>query len=105
MTDAVDGVSELRAWLIEEVARRTAADPWQVDPAVPFTALGLTSRGATELTGALEIHMGRPVPTLLAWQYPTIDTLARHLVTGAHPAAAAGRAPVAAAPAGRSFPR
>ncbi|MFC3994314.1 acyl carrier protein [Nocardiopsis sediminis] len=105
MTDSVDGVSELRAWLIEEVARRTATDPRRVDPALPFSALGLTSRGAAELTGALEVHMGRPVPTLLAWQYPSIDTLARHLVTGAHPAAAAGPAPAAGAPAEEPFRR
>ncbi|WP_067963279.1 acyl carrier protein [Nocardiopsis trehalosi] len=69
---------DLRAWLIDAIARRTGADPADIDPRQPFTALGLGSRDAVELCGELQALLGRPVSPLLVWRHPTVDALADH---------------------------
>ncbi len=70
---------DIRAIMVESVARRTGVDPAEVDPRQPFFALGLTSRDAVALCGELESRLGRPVPPSLPWRYSTVDSLAEHL--------------------------
>jgi acyl carrier protein len=51
-----------------------------IDPRQGFFKLGMTSLMAVELRRRLEHSLGRPLPPTLAFEYPTIDALARHLV-------------------------
>ncbi|MDA0565341.1 acyl carrier protein [Streptomonospora sp. S1-112] len=85
MTGSTGGTADVRALMIDSVARRTGADPAEVDPRVPFLSLGLSSRDAVSLCGELESRLGRPVPALLPWRYPTIDSLAAHLGDSSDP--------------------
>ena len=50
-----------------------------IDPREPFTYYGLDSVQAVGLTGDLEIWLGRRLSPTLAWDYPNIESLARHL--------------------------
>lgn len=84
MNRAERTAADIRAAMIGSVARRTGSDPDTVDPRQPFFALGLTSRDAAALCGELETRLGMPVPPLLPWRYPNIDSLAEHLAD--HPA-------------------
>ena len=69
----------VRDWLIAYVATELTLDANSVDPAAPFRALGLSSRGAVALTGDLGAWLGRSlIPTLL-YDYPSINALADHL--------------------------
>ncbi|WP_441292720.1 aminotransferase class III-fold pyridoxal phosphate-dependent enzyme [Sorangium sp. KYC3313] len=77
---------ELRRWLIEEVARRTGRSPRDVDPARPLIETGLDSRGSVELAGAIEQRLNRRMPASLAWDYPNIDAIVRHLSGADSPA-------------------
>jgi len=67
-------------WLTQALAARLDIAPAVVDPAAPFASLGLTSRLGVQLVGELEQWLGRDdlSPTLL-WEYPTVNTLSRHL--------------------------
>ncbi|MFC3522148.1 acyl carrier protein [Streptomonospora nanhaiensis] len=91
MTGSTAGAAEVRALLIDSVARRTGTDPADVDPRLPFLSLGLSSRDAVSLCGELESRLGRPVPVLLPWRYPSIDSLAAHLTGAAGPVGGPGR--------------
>ena len=66
---------------------RPAAD---LDPRAPFSAYGLDSLTLVRLSGDLAAWIGRELTPTLLYDYPTIDSLARHL---------SGEAPSRAAPA------
>jgi acyl carrier protein len=55
--------------------------PDDIDVHQPLSNLGLDSRNAIALSGALEKLLGRELSPTLAWDYPTIEALAAHLVT------------------------
>ena len=70
--------------LILDLVRRAAGSvlqiaPDTIDPDVAFGALGLNSLMAMELRAELEHKLGRRLPATLAWNYPTVTALARHL--------------------------
>ena len=73
------GIDAIRVRLIEGIARATRLSVEDVDVDRPFAELGLSSADATELASELEAWLGRTVSPLVIWDYPTIDTLARHL--------------------------
>ena len=73
-----------RLAVIERVARANLGGvlrlpPATVDSRQPFGSLGLDSLMALELRNRLEIALERSLPTSLAWNYPTIEALTRHL--------------------------
>jgi acyl transferase domain-containing protein/acyl carrier protein len=77
------------------------SDP--IDPRKGFFDLGIDSLTAVELKTRLEQALSRELPATLAFDYPTIDALAEHVVTllpGGVPGAAAAAGPSGAAPAG-----
>lgn len=53
--------------------------PEKVDIHQPFAEFGLNSVEAVNLVGDLEQWLGRQLADTLAWDYPTIEALAKHL--------------------------
>ncbi|HWE34976.1 MAG TPA: amino acid adenylation domain-containing protein, partial [Isosphaeraceae bacterium] len=78
----------IRAGLIDRLARRLGVDRDAIDPRRPLASFGLGSLQAVALAGELEDWLGRPLPPTLAYEYPTIDALARHLAGIPDPAPA-----------------
>ncbi len=72
-------VADIRAWLVAEVAVLVRTSPDEVDPGQPFVAYGIGSTQALELAAKLEDWIGAPLTPTLIWDYPSIDSLARHL--------------------------
>ncbi|CAL9484767.1 hypothetical protein SUDANB95_03092 [Actinosynnema sp. ALI-1.44] len=83
--------TELRGWLVRAVAEATDVPAEEVEVDRPLAELGLSSRDAVVLAGALGDHLRQPVPPTVLWQHPTITQLAHHLTTHpARPTATAG---------------
>lgn len=72
----------LQGWLLSKLAERGRTDRQAIDIRESFSRHGLDSMGATRLLGELAEILGRPLSPVLAWQYPTIESLAAHLVAG-----------------------
>jgi acyl-CoA synthetase (AMP-forming)/AMP-acid ligase II/3-oxoacyl-(acyl-carrier-protein) synthase/acyl carrier protein len=81
------GAREIEDWLIDRIASQTGMDPAAIEVTRPFSYLGLDSMLAVDLAMDLEDWLGRPLPSTLVWDYPTIEAAARYLA--GQPAAAA----------------
>ena len=89
-------------WLRGEVARVLGREaPGAIDTAQGFFEMGLDSVMAVELKRRLERAMGMPLPRTLAFEFPNVEALARHLCTAG---ADALPAPAPAAPADMAPP-
>jgi thioesterase domain-containing protein/acyl carrier protein len=73
---AATGIADIRAWVVNEVARTTHVDPSTVDTTAPLETLGVDSLGAIGMTGALAAWLDRDLPATLLWDYNCIDSLA-----------------------------
>lgn len=71
--------AEIQSWLVDTVASLTNIAPQEINPRDPFTRYGLDSQRAIMLSGAIEEWLGSPQPVTLAYDYPSIEILARHL--------------------------
>ncbi len=69
----------IQAWLVSRLSERLGVNPSEIDVRQPFTRYGLDSVEATSLSGELEDWLERRLSATLAWDYPTIEALARHL--------------------------
>lgn len=78
-TDTNISVPEIQEWLTGRVAFYLAREPVEVPPAVPLVELGLDSVYALTLCGDVEDRLGLIVEPTLAWDYPTIEAIARYL--------------------------
>lgn len=94
---------EIQAWLIQKIAGILEVDPVSIDPRQPFTSYGLGSVQAVSLTGDLETFVGRRLSPTLAWDYPTVELLAKFLADGS-PQPQPTTLPPAPAPAARTEP-
>jgi myxalamid-type polyketide synthase MxaE and MxaD len=74
-----DAVEDMFAVVRESAARTMHFSIDEIDPTKEFGAMGLTSLLALELRNRLERALGRPLSATLAWNYPTVATLAAHL--------------------------
>ena len=72
-------LEEIRGWLISRLAELIRVSPEEVDVQEPFANFGLNSIDAVSLSGDLEDYLNRPLPATLLWDFPTIETLSRHL--------------------------
>jgi acyl carrier protein len=82
VTPTIDGAlthDKLRAWLVTELARRVNIPESEVDTAKPFDAYGLDSRGAVQVSGALEQVVERRLSPGILFDHRTIDDLTAHL--------------------------
>ena len=80
-----DPVWSLIELLKSEVATKQGCPESSIDIHAPFVAYGLSSVDAVRITGRLEDHLGRSLSPTLAYEYPTIDALARYLAVGQEP--------------------
>jgi len=70
---------EVQAWLLEKLADELQISAAEIDPNVPFEAHGMSSMVAVSISGELEAWLGRKLPPVLLWEYPTVSALAAHL--------------------------
>ena len=66
-------------WLVARLAEVLGVSPQDIDVREPLTNFGLTSRDAVGLSGDLEEWLGRRLSPTLAYEYPTVEALARYL--------------------------
>jgi amino acid adenylation domain-containing protein/natural product biosynthesis luciferase-like monooxygenase protein len=71
--------AEIEAWLVEQLSRRLGLEPKELDIRVEFSWYGLDSSDAVRVIGEMETWLGRRLSPTLAWDYPTIEILAKHL--------------------------
>ena len=69
----------IRSWLVAKVAAHAGLAPDRLDIHDPFSRYGLDSPRAVMLSGELQEWLGRPLPATLAYDFPSVDALARHL--------------------------
>lgn len=70
---------QIQDWIVAYVSDLLEIDPEEVDVTIPFDRYGLDSSAAVGMTGDLEDWLGKEVEPILLYDYPTIETLARHL--------------------------
>lgn len=77
---AGDGDEQVvRTWLAQAIARVSKMPVNGVDTSVSFAYYGLDSLQCVDLTVQLESWLGREVPPTAAYDFPSIDLLARYV--------------------------
>lgn len=71
--------AEIIGWLVDRLARESGIAADEIDLAQPFASFGVDSARALLLVGDLETWLGRRLPPIVLWNYPTVEALARHL--------------------------
>ncbi|MFD9130088.1 acyl carrier protein [Kitasatospora sp. NPDC059571] len=74
---------EFREWLLDRVAEYARRPRSEIRVSVPFAEYGLDSVAALSLFGDLEDAFGLYLEPTVAWDHPTVEALARYLVTEA----------------------
>ncbi|HYP39267.1 MAG TPA: beta-ketoacyl synthase N-terminal-like domain-containing protein, partial [Chloroflexia bacterium] len=69
----------IEEWLVAYLSRRLGVDAQSIDVHQPFVRYGLASIEGITLVQKLGDWLGRTLPATLAWEYPTIEALARHV--------------------------
>src|SRR5262249_12879485 len=71
--------NDIQDWLINRLAAYVNLPIQEIDPRAPFTRFGIDSQKAVMLSGDLQDWLGVPLPAALAYDFPTVEALARHL--------------------------
>ena len=69
----------IEKWLIARLSNLLGVEPDEIDIREPFASYGMGSTEAVRLSGEISDWLGRKVSADLAYEFPTIETLARHL--------------------------
>lgn len=69
----------LRSWMVTDLAQRLRCEPSEIDTTKPFDALGLDSRNAVQISGALQKVVGQRLSPAVLFDHATIDDLADYL--------------------------
>jgi len=72
-------VAAIETWLVTHISELLEVDPQEIDVRQPFTSYGLSSIDGVILAGDLEDWLGYSLTATLAWDYPTIESMARYL--------------------------
>ena len=75
-------VAEMRQWLRNWVGNATGRSPDSVDESTPMVELGLSSRDAVAMAADIEDLTGVTLSVAVAFQHPTIESLATRIVEG-----------------------
>jgi len=110
---AIVSAQAIQSWLLARLSALIGVAPSVIDIKEPFASYGLGSTEAVSLSGELADWLGRTLSPDLAYEYPTIESLARHLggsveileaATAARPAREPGDEPIAIIGIGCRFP-
>jgi len=71
----------IRHWLLARLSEQLGISIAEIDPNEPLMSYGVGSAEAVSLSGELEEWLGRAVPATVAYDYPTVEGLARYLAT------------------------
>lgn len=80
----------LQDWLVMQIATVAQIQPEDVDVDRPFAEFGMDSMQLFQLSGDLQKFLGREVSEIVAWDYPTIAQLSKHLTSDVEVPATAG---------------
>jgi len=75
-------VPEMRQWLREWVGNAVGKSPDSIDESVPMVELGLASRDAVAMAADIEDLTGVTLSVAVAFQHPTIESLATRIIEG-----------------------
>ncbi|BBY40336.1 polyketide synthase [Mycobacterium mantenii] len=75
-------VPEMRQWLRNWVGRAVGKSPDDIDESVPMVELGLASRDAVAMAADIEDMTGVTLSVAVAFQHPTIESLATRIIEG-----------------------
>ena len=75
-------VPEMRQWLRNWVAKAVGQSPESIDESVPMVELGLSSRDAVAMAADIEDLTGVTLSVAVAFQHPTIESLATRIIEG-----------------------
>ncbi|MGD1283263.1 polyketide synthase Pks13 [Mycobacterium seoulense] len=75
-------VPEMREWLRNWVGRAVGKSPDDIDESVPMVELGLSSRDAVAMAADIEDMTGVTLSVAVAFQHPTIESLATRIIEG-----------------------
>jgi len=73
--------ASLQEWLVTQIAAIAKIQPEDVDVDRPFAEFGMDSMQLFQLSGDLQKYLGREVSEIVAWDYPTIAQLSKHLAS------------------------
>jgi len=69
----------IQAWLVSRLSALLRIDASLIDIREPFASYGMGSTEAVSLSGELADWLGRPLSAELAYEFPTVESLAQHL--------------------------
>jgi acyl carrier protein len=69
----------IQDWLVNRLSEWLAIDAREISLVEPFANYGLSSVAAVSLSGELSDWLGIELSPILAYEYPTVEALARHL--------------------------
>ncbi len=72
-------VEAIRNWLIAEIAELLSVDARDLSVDKPLADYGLSSMTGVILSGNIEEWLNVQLDPAVAWDYPTIESLASHL--------------------------
>ena len=75
-------VPQMRQWLRNWVGNAVGRSPDDIDESVPMVELGLASRDAVAMAADIEDLTGVTLSVAVAFQHPTIESLATRIVEG-----------------------
>jgi len=70
---------EVEEWFLSYLAEALQTPADRIDVKAPFEVLGLDSVTAVGMSGDLEAWLGFSVDPIVVFDYPTIESLAKHL--------------------------
>ncbi|MEH2009477.1 acyl carrier protein [Nostoc sp.] len=71
-------VENIQTWLVSKLSEELELND-EIDIQEPFAYYGLSSMTAVGLSGDLENLLGIKLPVTVAWDYPTVESLAEYL--------------------------
>lgn len=75
-------VPEMREWLRNWIAKATGVSPYRIDDSAPMVEMGLSSRDAVAMAADIEDLTGVTLTATVAFQHPTIESLATRIIEG-----------------------
>lgn len=72
-------LAKIEKWLVTYFAERLGVEPGEIDISRPFVDYGLASVEGIALVRKLEAWLDISLSPTLAWDYPSIESLAKHL--------------------------